>query len=127
MGYSYRDLLVWQKAKSLAVEIYRTTESFPGVERYGLVSQLRRAAVSVPSNIAEGQGRSTPGEFTQFLGNARGSLLEMATQLEISNDLGFITDTKYVEIDKRLRDVLGLLNLLITSINKQRRGQTSRA
>jgi four helix bundle protein len=79
MSHSYRDLLVWQKAKAFAVEIYQTTAKFPAVERFGLTSQLRRAAVSVPSNIAEGQGRMTRGEFQQFLGNARGSMLEVAT------------------------------------------------
>ena len=78
MGRSYRELLVWQKAKSLAVEVYRQTEGFPKSEIYGLTSQLRRAGVSVASNIAEGQGRLTPGEFCQFLGHARGSLLELA-------------------------------------------------
>ena len=74
MGYSYRELLVWQKAKALAVLIYRQTDNFPKSETYGLRSQLRRAAVSIPSNVAEGQGRLTRGEFQQFLGHARGSL-----------------------------------------------------
>ena len=81
MARTYRELLVWQKAKALAVQVYRSTEQFPRNETYGLTSQLRRAAVSVPSNIAEGQGRLTSGEFSHFLGQARGSLLEMETQL----------------------------------------------
>jgi len=81
MARSYRDLLVWQKAKALAVRIYESTEQFPKAETYGLTSQIRRAAVSVPSNIAEGQGRLTPGEFLHFLGQARGSLLELDTQI----------------------------------------------
>ena len=79
MARSYRDLLVWQKAKALAVQIYHATEQFPKAETYGLTSQIRRAAVSVASNIAEGQGRLTPGEFLHFLGQARGSLLELDT------------------------------------------------
>ena len=87
MSHSYRDLLVWQKAKSLAVHIYLQTESFPKSEIYGLTSQMRRAAISVVSNIAEGQGRLTPGEFQQFLGHSRGSLLELETQLEIACEL----------------------------------------
>ena len=89
MGYKYEDLIVWQKAKTFASEIYRATEPFPKNETYGLTSQLRRAAVSVASNIAEGQGRLTKGEFCHFLGQARGSLLEVETQLSISLDLHF--------------------------------------
>jgi four helix bundle protein len=89
MARSYRELLVWQKAKSLAVNVFRATESFPQSQLYGLTSQLRRAAVSVASNIAEGQGRLITGEFRHFLGPARGSLLEMETQLAIALDLGF--------------------------------------
>jgi four helix bundle protein len=78
---------VWQKARVFATEIYRITEPFPKNEIFGLTSQLRRAAVSVASNIAEGQGRLTRGEFCHFLGQARGSLLEVETQLSISLDL----------------------------------------
>ncbi|MGC1650342.1 MAG: four helix bundle protein [Candidatus Sulfotelmatobacter sp.] len=77
MARTYRELLVWQRAKVLACHVYRSTEQLPRSETYGLTSQLRRAAVSVPSNIAEGQGRLTPGEFAHCLGMARGSLLEM--------------------------------------------------
>jgi four helix bundle protein len=76
MARSYRQLLVWQKAKALSVHTYTATANFPRNETYGLTSQIRRAAVSVPSNIAEGQGRLTTGEFRHFLGQARGSLLE---------------------------------------------------
>ena len=79
MGYKYQDLIAWQKAKSFASEVYRVTEPFPKSETYGLTSQVRRAAVSVASNIAEGQGRLTRGEFGHFLGQARGSLLEVET------------------------------------------------
>ena len=92
MGHSYRDLIAWQKAKALAVSVYRATDSFPKTETYGLVAQMRRAAVSVASNVAEGQGRKTPGEFGQFLGHARGSLLELETQADIAHDLGLIAD-----------------------------------
>ena len=75
--HKYRDLIVWQKAKVLACVVYRVTECLPKPELYGLTSQMRRAAVSVASNIAEGQGRLTKGEFVQFLGHVRGSLLEL--------------------------------------------------
>ena len=86
---SYRDLLVWQRSIQLSVAVYRFTRDFPNAELYGLTSQLRRAAVSVASNIAEGYGRATKGEFRQFIGIARGSILEVQTQLEIAKQLGF--------------------------------------
>ncbi len=80
MGHSYRDLIVWQKAIAMVTDIYRATQNFPRQETYGLTSQIRRSAVSVASNIAEGQGRLSRREFRQFLGVARGSLVEMETQ-----------------------------------------------
>ena len=87
---SHRDLIAWQKAMDLVVETYKVSQDFPKEELYGLTSQMRRAAVSIPANIAEGQGRRLSGEFTHFLGNARGSLLELDTHLEISLRLGYI-------------------------------------
>jgi four helix bundle protein len=86
---SYRDLKVWQRSIQLSVAVYRFTGEFPKAETYGLTSQLRRAAVSVASNIAEGYGRASKGEFRQFIGMARGSILELQTQLEIAKQLGF--------------------------------------
>ncbi len=77
MSHSYRDLIVWQKAKSLAVHVYQQTECFPKAETYGLTSQIRRAAISVVSNIAEGQGRLTAGEFQQFLGHSEALCLSL--------------------------------------------------
>jgi four helix bundle protein len=85
MIHSFRDLQIWQKAMQLAVAVYRLTDAFPREERYGLTSQIRRSAVSIPSNIAEGQGRTNLGEFRQFLGIARGSNCELQTQLEIAH------------------------------------------
>ena len=82
MGQSYRDLIAWQKAMQLVREIYDATGAFPKEELYGLTNQLRRAAVSVPSNIAEGQARLSAGKFRQFLSHARGSLVEIETQLD---------------------------------------------
>jgi four helix bundle protein len=84
---SFRDLLVWQRSIQLATAIYTLTRDFPREELYGLTSQIRRSAVSVASNIAEGQGRITTGEFRQFLGVARGSNFEIQTQLEIARQL----------------------------------------
>jgi four helix bundle protein len=89
MTQSFRDLQVWQRAMQLCVAVYRLTREFPREEVYGLTSQMRRSAVSVPSNIAEGQGRLNPGEFRQFLGIARGSICELQTQLEIARSLQF--------------------------------------
>ncbi len=116
MSHSYRQLLVWQKARSLAVAVYQATETFPKSETYGLTSQLRRAGVSVASNIAEGQGRLTKGEFRHFLGQSRGSLLELETQLDIASELGYL-DPAYRELlQHRAYEVLGLLNRLLSSL-----------
>jgi four helix bundle protein len=116
MGHSYKQLLVWQKSKSFAVEIYKQTENFPRREIYGLTSQLRRAAVSVPSNIAEGQGRLTRGEFRTFLGQARGSLLEIATQLAISEELGYLSSQAFALLDTECNEIRRMLNALIESV-----------
>ncbi|HWO00002.1 MAG TPA: four helix bundle protein [Blastocatellia bacterium] len=91
MKQSYRDLIAWRKAIELVIQIYQATKLFPKDELYGLTSQVRRAAVSIPSNIAEGQGRLTRGEFQQFLGHARGSLLEVETQIVIALNLHYLT------------------------------------
>ena len=112
----YQDLIAWQKAKTLATAIYSATESFPKTEIYGLTSQLRRAAVSVASNIAEGQGRLTKGEFCHFLGQARGSLLELETQLSIAVDLRFLSGDEFGKLQKNSVEVRKLLNGLIESL-----------
>jgi len=108
----FRDLLVWQRAKRLVKEVYRQTANVPRHELYGLASQLRRAAVSVPSNIAEGACRNSPGEFRQFIGTARGSLAELETQIEIAQDLGYfteeVTNTLLTEVDEISRMLVGL-------------------
>jgi four helix bundle protein len=116
---SYRELIVWQKARSLAVHTYRGTDDFPKSELYGLTSQLRRAAISVVSNIAEGQGRVTSGEFIHFLGQARGSLLELDTQLDIALDLSYIEPNQQQMLAKEIYEVLGLLNRLIESLRRK--------
>jgi four helix bundle protein len=90
MGRSYKDLVAWQKAMDLVTATYRATAGFPRDELFGLTSQLRRAAVSIPSNIAEGQGRLSEKEFRHFLGQARGSLMEAETQLQIAENLGYL-------------------------------------
>lgn len=94
MAQHYRELIGWQKAMALVTHIYEITKRFPDEERYGLVSQMRRCAVSIPSNIAEGQARNTTGEFKQFIGVARGSIAELTTQILISEQLGILPDAK---------------------------------
>jgi four helix bundle protein len=116
MSHSYRDLIVWQRSRALAGDIYRATENFPRNETYGLTSQLRRASVSIASNIAEGQGRLTKGEFQQFLGQARGSLLELGTQLAIALDLGYLSADELVVLETKTTEVRRLLNGLIDSL-----------
>lgn len=86
---SYRDLKVWQRSIELSVSVYRLTSGFPREEVYGLTSQLRRCSVSIASNLAEGYGRASKGEYRQFVGMARGSVLELQTQLVIASALGF--------------------------------------
>jgi four helix bundle protein len=108
---------VWQKSKSLAVEVYRATERFPNGELFGLTSQMRRASVSVASNIAEGQGRGSKPDFAKFLCMARGSLLELETQLEIARELGIGNSDELVEVHQHCYEVLGLLNRLLKAID----------
>ena len=90
-----RDLVVWQKAMELVAEIYNHTKSFPEDERYGLTLQLRRSAVSLPSNMAEGYGRNSTQDYVRFLRIANGSLFELQTQLEIDHNLGFLTEERF--------------------------------
>src|ERR1700685_2457541 len=91
---SYRDLLVWQKGIALAKMIYKLTAEFPSEEKFGLISQMRRASVSVPSNIAEGQARHTTGEFVLFISHAEGSLAELDTQLTLATELNFLSSER---------------------------------
>jgi four helix bundle protein len=100
----------------LVVSVYRESDSFPRTEIYGLTSQVRRAAVSVPANIAEGQGRRLAGEYIHFLGYARGSLLEVDTHLEIAARLGFISADKHLPLAQQLAEVRKLLNGLMRSL-----------
>jgi four helix bundle protein len=95
---SYKDLLVWQKGIAVVKRVYQPTQTFPDTERYGLVSQMRRAAISIPSNIAEGQARHTRKEFIQFLSHSEGSVAELETHLILSVELGYCTveDTQEV-------------------------------
>jgi four helix bundle protein len=116
MGESYKDLIAWRKAMDLVTEIYRVTRSFPREELYGLTNQLRRAAVSVPSNIAEGQARFSQKEFHHFLGHARGSLVEIETQLVIAQNLGYLSPQQTRPLLDKAAELGRILNGLIASI-----------
>jgi len=115
---NFKELKAWQKAYQLCLEVYRSTKSFPKEELYGLTSQVRRAAVSVPSNIAEGYGRRTSGEYIQALYVAYGSNCELETQILLSGDLGFIKHEDLDKLQKGLGDVERLLKALIRSLEK---------
>jgi four helix bundle protein len=117
MVQSFRDLVVWQRSIQLTIAIYRITQSFPREEIYGLTGQIRRSSVSIPSNIAEGQGRLGTGEFRQFLGIARGSNCELQTQLEIARALGY-GDAKMIEEAEGLSNEVGkMINAILQSLN----------
>lgn len=115
----YRELEVWRQAMDLVTEVYRQTAGFPRQEVYGSTSQLRRAAVSVPSNIAEGQGRRTTKEFLNHLSMARGSLLEVQTQIEIAHRLEYLNDQATQGVNQRITSVVRLLNGLINALVKK--------
>jgi four helix bundle protein len=116
MSGTYADIEVWQAAMDLVTHDYRISRRFPKEEMYGLTSQLRRAAVSVPSNIAEGKGRHSDGELTQFLCHARGSLFEIETQLEIAERLTYITKEERESLRCEATRVGQMLNGLIRSV-----------
>ncbi len=113
---SYRDLTAWQKSMILAQQIYTCRQTFPPAERWGLVSQMRRAATSIPANIAEGQARNAPGEFRQFIGIALGSAAELETFLILSHNLGFLSKTQLDTLLPNCEEVSRILRGLKGSI-----------
>jgi len=114
---SHRDLIVWQKAMDLVVAVYCASKGFPKEETYGLIGEMRRAAVSIPANIAEGQGRRLAKEFQQFLAHARGSLLELDTHLELALRLEYLDPAKHAAVHDKLDEVGRLINGLMRSLN----------
>jgi four helix bundle protein len=112
----FHELKVWQKAHRCALEIYRKTQSFPAEERFGLTIQLRRAAVSVASNIAEGCGRDGERDFARFLSIAAGSASEVEYQLLLARDLGYLTDEIHGQLDARINEVKRMLNSFIRTL-----------
>ena len=116
---SYEELEVWQEAMALVTLVYRHTMNFPKEEQYSLTTQLRRAAVSVPSNIAEGQGRRGTREFLNHLSIARGSLMEVKTQTEIARRLNYMTPQHHQSVNRSANTVGRLLNGLIRALEKK--------
>ena len=120
MGRSYKDLVAWQKAMDLFTATYRTTAGFPKDELFGLTSQLRRAVVSIPSNIAEGQGRLSEKQFRHVMGHARGSLMRGGTKLEnAAENLGYLQKEKTAALLQSCAEVGRILNGLLASVSKQ--------
>jgi len=115
---SYRQLQVWQKAVRLVTEVYRISRVFPKEETFGLTSQTRRAAVSVPANIAEGWGRNMSREYVQFLRVARGSLLELETHLEIARNLGYLGNPMHEMLLEKTQELNKMLNSMIQALSK---------
>jgi len=111
-------LVVWQKGVDLVTEIYRLSKKFPKDELFGLTSQIRRAAVSIPSNIAEGRGKSSKGEFQQFLHHSRGSLAEVETQIIIAQNLGYLNAADAERVIEIIAEVGRLLHGLLAAIKK---------
>lgn len=120
MPSDHEKLLVWQKSMIFVTDIYQLTQGFPKEETYGLTSQMRRSAISVPSNIAEGKGRYSAGEFRQFLIHARGSLLELETQIQIAGNLGYLKTKKVDELKERVVEIGKMLNGLIDAVSRRK-------
>jgi four helix bundle protein len=114
----YRELVVWQKGVALVTEAYRLTANFPKQEMYGLTSQIRRSAASIPANIAEGQGRSSRGEFKQFLGHARGSLYELETHILVAGNLGYLEVSDGSLFIGQVHEIGRMLNGLLKSLDR---------
>ncbi|MDW7712568.1 MAG: four helix bundle protein [Deferrisomatales bacterium] len=117
---SYRDLVVWRRSMDLAIECYRATDGFPAHETYGLASQIRRAAVSIPANVAEGHARVHRKEFEHHLSIARGSLAEFETHLEIAASLGYLSAEQTRSLKEGAGQTGRMLNALLTSLRKKR-------
>lgn len=115
---NYKDLKVWQKAIDLTTKVYEVVNCFPDKERFGLISQITRSAVSVPSNIAEGSGWNSSKEFNQFLGIALGSCYELETQMLIAKNIGYLNEEKYQELSEDLIEIQKMISGLKKSLNK---------
>lgn len=113
---SYRDLLIWQKSMVLVTEIYKLTSQFPKEEVYGITSQIRRASISIPSNIAEGYGRNSTGDYKRFLQISLGSLYELQTQVEICFRLNYLSNEHYTNVQQKVFELEKMINSMISKI-----------
>ncbi|MDA8137859.1 MAG: four helix bundle protein [Desulfobacteraceae bacterium] len=118
MPKTYRDLIVWQKAVQFVTEIYSVLKSFPKEELFGLTAQIKRSAISIPSNIAEGYGRKSTKDYLRFLQIAMGSIFEIQTQLEISKNLQFLPEKSFAEFYDKSREIERMLSSMISKIDK---------
>jgi four helix bundle protein len=118
---SFKDLKVWQKSYSLCLEIYRITKEFPMDEKFGLTSQLRRASISIPSNIDEGYGRKTNPEYIYSLYIAQGSLCELETQIMIARDLNYIDEQCFSELGENITELVVMMRALIRSLERKKK------
>jgi four helix bundle protein len=112
---SYKDLIIWKRSMDLVEIVYKLTENFPSKENFGLISQMRRAAISIPANIAEGYGRQSTGSYSQFLSISRGSLFELETQIEISLRLKYLNES---DSDKLLSEIVEISKMISSLISK---------
>ena len=119
MEKPHKKLEAWKQSMDLVIEVYRVTESFPGQETYGLTNQIRRAAVSIPSNIAEGAARQTKKEFINYLHMAQGSLSELDTQIELARRLGYLDDDNWKSLDQRMERIDKMITGLIRHLSKK--------
>jgi four helix bundle protein len=118
LGQSFKDLIVWQRAVQLSLAVYKLTASFPESERFGLTNQMRRASVSIASNIAEGYGKSSRGEYVVFLGHARGSDCELQTQLMIAEGLGFGSEKLRSSTSELCNEVSRMLVAMMSKLKR---------
>lgn len=118
---TYRNLIVWQKAMSMVLLVSGETKGFPKEETFGLTFQIQRSVVSIPSNIAEGYGRNSTGDYIRFLQIASGSAYEFQTQLEISSQLGYLSEEKYVEINSLSIEIEKMLSSLLSKVKNSQK------
>jgi len=116
---THKDLKIWMESIEMVTDLYKVTSSFPKEEMYGLISQIRRSAVSIPSNIAEGAGRNSEKEFKQFLHIALGSLSELETQLLIAHNIGYLEKTVYEEFNLQIINLIKMISAFINHINNK--------
>lgn len=120
----YRDVVVWQRSHKLVLEIYKLTESFPSSEKYGLVSQMRRSACSIPTNIAEGRSKNSDKDFVRYLDIASGSAGELDYQILLAKDLGMVSSNKYDQLYSELIEIRKMLNGFRKAISKNKKAKS---